>query len=216
MHLNFLPRFVFVVEVFIESGLCAGSCSDGQQHASCRALPSERNGECEVPASRVILVRADVRSHFCATQTGLYFQQLSIITLGNFAGKAYPADVMATRTQISWRADEFKLGINMAGAISAGAYTAGVLDFLMEALEEWEKAKVAFRAYLANPSAPASPVDPKSRNCAMSVPATSLKVSPSRCCVNGDSIATTWARRSCLMFRGRLDEELLSFWGFDD
>jgi hypothetical protein len=35
----------------------------------------------------------------------------------------------------------FKIGINMAGAISAGAYTAGVLDFLAEALDEWYKAK---------------------------------------------------------------------------
>jgi len=35
----------------------------------------------------------------------------------------------------------FKIGINMAGAISAGAYTAGVLDFLTEALDEWHKAK---------------------------------------------------------------------------
>ncbi len=35
----------------------------------------------------------------------------------------------------------FKIGINMAGAISAGAYTAGVLDFLIEALDEWEFAK---------------------------------------------------------------------------
>ncbi len=35
----------------------------------------------------------------------------------------------------------FKIGINMAGAISAGAYTAGVLDFLIEALDEWYKAK---------------------------------------------------------------------------
>jgi predicted acylesterase/phospholipase RssA len=35
----------------------------------------------------------------------------------------------------------FKLGINMAGAISAGAYTAGVLDFLTEALDAWEDAK---------------------------------------------------------------------------
>jgi predicted acylesterase/phospholipase RssA len=34
-----------------------------------------------------------------------------------------------------------KIGINMAGAISAGAYTAGVLDFLTEALDEWEEAK---------------------------------------------------------------------------
>ena len=35
----------------------------------------------------------------------------------------------------------FKIGINMAGAISAGAYTAGVLDFLTEALDEWDAAK---------------------------------------------------------------------------
>jgi hypothetical protein len=35
----------------------------------------------------------------------------------------------------------FRLGINMAGAVSAGAYTAGVLDFLIEALDEWYTAK---------------------------------------------------------------------------
>ena len=35
----------------------------------------------------------------------------------------------------------FKLGINMAGAVSAGSYTAGVLDFLIEALDEWYAAK---------------------------------------------------------------------------
>lgn len=35
-----------------------------------------------------------------------------------------------------------KIGINMAGAISAGAYTAGVLDFLTEALDLWEQAKL--------------------------------------------------------------------------
>jgi hypothetical protein len=35
----------------------------------------------------------------------------------------------------------FKVGIDMAGAISAGAYTAGVLDFLIEALDEWYAAK---------------------------------------------------------------------------
>ncbi len=29
----------------------------------------------------------------------------------------------------------------MAGAVSAGAYTAGVIDFMVEALEEWQKAK---------------------------------------------------------------------------
>jgi predicted acylesterase/phospholipase RssA len=55
----------------------------------------------------------------------------------------------------------FRLGINMAGAVSAGAYTAGVLDFLMEALEEWEATKAAFKAYLANPaSGPVPPVAP--------------------------------------------------------
>jgi len=35
----------------------------------------------------------------------------------------------------------FRLGINMAGAVSAGAYTAGVLDFLTEALDAWSAAK---------------------------------------------------------------------------
>jgi Patatin-like phospholipase len=40
----------------------------------------------------------------------------------------------------------FHLGINMAGAISAGAYTAGVLDFLMQALEQWYIAKKAQKA----------------------------------------------------------------------
>lgn len=35
----------------------------------------------------------------------------------------------------------FHVGINMAGAVSAGAYTAGALDFLMEALEQWYAAK---------------------------------------------------------------------------
>lgn len=33
----------------------------------------------------------------------------------------------------------FHIGLCMAGAVSAGAYTAGVMDYLMEALEEWEK-----------------------------------------------------------------------------
>jgi predicted acylesterase/phospholipase RssA len=33
----------------------------------------------------------------------------------------------------------FQLGLALAGAISAGAYTAGVLDFLLQALSEWEK-----------------------------------------------------------------------------
>ncbi len=36
---------------------------------------------------------------------------------------------------------KFKLGITMAGAISAGAYTAGVMDYLFETFEKWEAAK---------------------------------------------------------------------------
>ena len=48
---------------------------------------------------------------------------------------------MAT-VPLQWPDDgTFHLGINMAGAVSAGAYTAGVLDFLIEALEEWYKQK---------------------------------------------------------------------------
>lgn len=35
----------------------------------------------------------------------------------------------------------FELGLVMAGAVSAGAYTAGVVDFLIQALNEWEKAR---------------------------------------------------------------------------
>jgi hypothetical protein len=44
-----------------------------------------------------------------------------------------------------WNKDDgtFHLGINMAGAVSAGAYTAWVLDFLTEALEQWYVAKCA-------------------------------------------------------------------------
>ena len=33
----------------------------------------------------------------------------------------------------------FRVGLCMAGAVSAGAYTAGVMDFLLEALDTWEK-----------------------------------------------------------------------------
>jgi predicted acylesterase/phospholipase RssA len=35
----------------------------------------------------------------------------------------------------------FEFGLVLAGAISAGAYTAGVVDFLLEALDAWEAAK---------------------------------------------------------------------------
>ena len=36
----------------------------------------------------------------------------------------------------------YKIGLSMAGAVSAGAYTAGVLDFLVEALDAWEAAQL--------------------------------------------------------------------------
>src|SRR5579863_1629699 len=35
----------------------------------------------------------------------------------------------------------FEIGLVMAGAISAGAYTAGVVDFLIEALDRWYEGK---------------------------------------------------------------------------
>lgn len=45
-------------------------------------------------------------------------------------------------TPVKWKDDgTFHLGINMAGAVSAGAYTAGALDFLMEAIEQWYTAQ---------------------------------------------------------------------------
>lgn len=37
--------------------------------------------------------------------------------------------------------NEFRLGITMAGAVSAGAYTGGVMDYLFEILDLWERAK---------------------------------------------------------------------------
>lgn len=36
---------------------------------------------------------------------------------------------------------EFHVSLAMSGAISAGAYTAGVFDFLIQALDEWENAR---------------------------------------------------------------------------
>src|SRR5689334_9573404 len=33
----------------------------------------------------------------------------------------------------------FYVGLCMAGAVSAGAYTAGVIDYLLQALTEWDK-----------------------------------------------------------------------------
>jgi predicted acylesterase/phospholipase RssA len=38
---------------------------------------------------------------------------------------------------------EFRIGLVMAGAISAGAYTAGVMDFIIEAIQKWDDRKQA-------------------------------------------------------------------------
>lgn len=37
--------------------------------------------------------------------------------------------------------ETFHLGLTMAGAVSAGCYTGGVMDYIFEALDKWEKAK---------------------------------------------------------------------------
>lgn len=47
----------------------------------------------------------------------------------------------------------FKIGITMAGAISAGAYTAGVMDYLLETIDKWYKAKGS------DPSIPAHDIE---------------------------------------------------------
>lgn len=45
---------------------------------------------------------------------------------------------------------KLKLGLTMAGAVSAGAYTGGVIDYLIETLEKWEAAKARNREIGAN------------------------------------------------------------------
>ncbi len=40
---------------------------------------------------------------------------------------------------------KFKICLTMAGAVSAGAFTAGVMDYLLETLDLWEKAKIKNR-----------------------------------------------------------------------
>ena len=45
---------------------------------------------------------------------------------------------------------EFHLGLCLAGAVSAGAYTAGVMDYLVEALENWEQQKTTHKDSIPN------------------------------------------------------------------
>ena len=35
----------------------------------------------------------------------------------------------------------YEIGLTLGGTVSAGAYTAGVLDYLLEALDAWTRAK---------------------------------------------------------------------------
>lgn len=44
----------------------------------------------------------------------------------------------------------FNIGITMAGAVSAGAYTAGFMDYLLEVLHKWEDQKKSIRKKLEN------------------------------------------------------------------
>lgn len=44
---------------------------------------------------------------------------------------------------------KIRLGICMAGAVSAGAYTAGVIDYLIETLERWQHMKDSIREKIA-------------------------------------------------------------------
>ena len=48
--------------------------------------------------------------------------------------------------------NEFKLSLTMAGAVSAGCYTAGVMDYLFEMLQAWELAKGKTTDQFANKS----------------------------------------------------------------
>lgn len=50
---------------------------------------------------------------------------------------AAPEISLASNTRL--RDDTFYVGLCMAGAVSAGAYTAGVMDYLIEALQQWEE-----------------------------------------------------------------------------
>jgi predicted acylesterase/phospholipase RssA len=48
---------------------------------------------------------------------------------------------MMTTAGSDGRARGFEIGLVMAGAVSAGAYTAGVVDFLIQALDQWQEGK---------------------------------------------------------------------------
>ena len=45
---------------------------------------------------------------------------------------------------------KLNLGICMAGAVSAGAYTAGAMDYIIETLERWEREKIKIKHKISN------------------------------------------------------------------
>ncbi|OEC93564.1 hypothetical protein [Rhizobium sp. YK2] len=49
--------------------------------------------------------------------------------------------IFRLESEVGTSGKEFQIGLAMAGAISAGAYSAGVFDFLVQALEAWQTAK---------------------------------------------------------------------------
>ncbi|WP_199553811.1 patatin-like phospholipase family protein [Sandaracinobacteroides hominis] len=66
---------------------------------------------------------------------------------GIFGPSRQPAVVAPTRYAGPDGSDiwlpTFEFGLVLAGAVSAGAYSAGVLDYLIEVLDGWEEAKIA-------------------------------------------------------------------------
>ena len=66
---------------------------------------------------------------------------------------------MADNTGPAGELPEFKIGLAMAGAISAGAYTAGVMDFFLQALQEWETGGLRSLASSIDDDIPASERD---------------------------------------------------------
>lgn len=71
--------------------------------------------------------------------------QLTIIKRGITMAKTQTVSVATTEAIPETKQNPpkpFEIGLVMAGAVSAGAYTAGVLDFLMEALQTWEDLKL--------------------------------------------------------------------------
>ena len=48
---------------------------------------------------------------------------------------------MAMNSATTTGAAPFHIGLALAGAVSAGAYSAGVFDFLIQALSQWQLAK---------------------------------------------------------------------------